>query len=259
MGVLVPYLDDETTTNPPSARRTWRLFKTPERDLAINTALFSTPYGVTVAGVVCARQSVSVSQIANSVDAWHITANYSPKSFPYQFRTTGQQVKIFTSFATQIYPAPDEDGPDFHGGIGWNGSDFDGVDITIPSLSWDETYTVPAAALTTAYMAKLCLLTGKVNAGTFRGFKPWEVLFMGSSGGHQKNETESEITYSFAANPNVQNLKVGPIEGITKKGWQYLWTLNKPRVVDGRKIARPVAAYVETVYPEADFAQLVIE
>ena len=51
---------------------------------------------------------------------------------------------------------------------------------------------------------------------------------------------------------------VGPITGISKKGWEYLW-VRYAEVEDESAqvlVKRPVAAYVEKVYDSANFAAL---
>jgi hypothetical protein len=96
-----------------------------------------------------------------------------------------------------------------------------------------------------------------VNASGFKGFAKGEVLFLGASGS-KRGLDDWEITFRFAASPNVAGLNLGSIAGIAKEGWQYLWV----RFIDDEDptakalIKRPVAAYVEQVYPYGNFANL---
>jgi hypothetical protein len=216
---------------------------------------------VTVGGVVCARQNISATAVEKCSWGWDLAVSYSVENFPFQFRTTGETARIYTSRATKSYKASDEtdDAPDFAGGIGFNGEGFDGVDIEVPCLAWDETYTIPKSSISTAYMATLSEYTGTCNDRPYRGFPMGTVKFLGASGGHQKNETDSEITYSFSAKPNAKNLRIGNITIKEKMGWEYVWTLSKQKLLKGRKIAQPYVAYVETLFPLVSWADLKTE
>jgi hypothetical protein len=96
-----------------------------------------------------------------------------------------------------------------------------------------------------------------VNNAAFKGFAAGEVLFLGASGS-KRGEEDWEITFRFAASPNRANFQVGPITVASKKGWKYLWV----RYADAEDatakvlVKRSVAAYVEKVYPEGNFAGL---
>ncbi|MBL8747065.1 MAG: hypothetical protein JNK58_12015, partial [Phycisphaerae bacterium] len=108
----------------------------------------------------------------------------------------------------------------------------------------------------------LFALTGKVNSDPFREFQAGEVLFLGASGSKREASggEDWEITFRFAASPNRTGIVVGPITGISKKGWEYLWV----RYEDAEDAAaqaivkRPVGAYVERVYSEGAFSGLEI-
>ena len=84
---------------------------------------------------------------------------------------------------------------------------------------------------------------------------PGEVLFLGASGS-QRGEDDWEITFRFAASPNVTGLTVGPITGIAKRGWEYLWVRYSDAEDQHVLVKQPIAAYVEKVYDEGNFAGL---
>src|SRR5690606_2762089 len=132
-----------------------------------------------------------------------------------------------------------------------------GVDVTIPVYNFSETHYLATEAVTGAYKAALFQLTGRVNNASFKGFAAGEVLFLGASGS-KRGKDDWEITFKFAASPNASGLVVGEITGITKKGWEYLWV----RYADAEDtdahvlVKKPVAAYVEQVYPYGNFAGL---
>ena len=109
--------------------------------------------------------------------------------------------------------------------------------------------------MTPGYKTTLFVLTGRVNAGVFKGFAAGEVLFLGASGS-QRGQDDWEITFRFAASPNVSGLAVGPITGITKRGWEYLWVRYADAEDQHVLVKQPIAAYVEKVYPDGDFSGL---
>lgn len=93
--------------------------------------------------------------------------------------------------------------------------------------------------------------------GSFKGLAAGECLFLGAAGSKRGDE-DWEITFRFAGSPNVTGLSVGPITGISKKGWEYLWVRYADVEDDNAKalVKRPVAAYVEQVYDAGNFGAL---
>jgi hypothetical protein len=179
----------------------------------------------------------------------------------FQFDTGGGTQHITQSLATlQRVPAPGMVAPDFQGAIGVSTDGVEGIDITVPVYHFAETHYKPDNQITGAYKGVLFNLTGKVNGDGFRGFAPGEVLFLGASGSKRGSGAEAdwEITYRFAASPNVTGLSIGPINGINKKGWEYLWVRYADQEDTAAKaiVKRPIAAYVERVYESGSFAAL---
>jgi hypothetical protein len=147
--------------------------------------------------------------------------------------------------------------PDFEGAIGVTSDSVEGIDITVPVYNFAETHYIPVASVTSFYKAALFALTGSVNNAAFRGFAAGEVLFLGASGS-QRGQDDWEITFRFAASPNVTGLTVGSITNIDKRGWDYLWVRYADMEDTTAKalVKRPVAVYVEQVYPFADLSGL---
>jgi hypothetical protein len=85
-------------------------------------------------------------------------------------------------------------------------------------------------------------------------------LFLGASGARRGTDPDDdwEITFKFAAQPNRNDIMVGDIGPIIKRGWDYLWVQYAPDVDDDvhQLIRSPIAAYVEKVYPDGDFSTL---
>jgi len=195
---------------------------------------------------------------------WQAMVTYAglePQDFglvSLDFEIGSQSTKITQSLATVgTYAAPGKTAPNYYGAINVTSDGIEGVEIEIPTYEWTETWRRPDSDIGTGYGAILYAVQGHVNAQPFRGFAAGEVLFRGASGRKTRNDAW-ELTYRFAASPNVTNLTVGPITGIAKKGWEYLWVVYEDEEdVNAKKlIKKPLAAYVEQVYPYADFSVL---
>ena len=205
-------------------------------------------------------QNYSISPLGAGV--WEATVNYGvrePKELngsSFSFDTGGGTTHITQSLETVAkYGGAGGVAPDCKGAIGVTKDSVDGTDITVPVYSFTETHHIPVANVTNAYKTALFLLTGKTNSATFRGFAAGEVLFLGASGS-QRGFEDWEITFRFAASPNVTGLSVGDITGIAKEGWQYLWVKYADTESDGAIVKQPVAVYVEKVYESGDYSAL---
>jgi hypothetical protein len=182
----------------------------------------------------------------------------------FNFETRGGTQHITQSLSTVgSYVAPDFPGgaaPDFKGAIGVTQDGVEGVDITAPVYTFSETHHLAPAVVTTAYKSALFSLTGRVNNAAFKGLSGGECLFLGAAGSRRGTDPEDlwEISFAFAGSPNVTGLSVGTIAGIAKKGWEYLWVRYQEAEDTNAKmlIRKPIAAYVEQVYRDGDFAAL---
>ncbi len=207
------------------------------------------------------RQSSHIERIAE--ETWEGTVRYGKLEPPetgdssFSFDTGGGTQHITQSLATVGAYAASGPAPNFGGAIGATRDSVEGVDITVPVYNFSETHSIGTLLVTAAYKATLFYLTGTVNNGPFRGFAQGEVLFLGASGS-KRGQEDWEITYRFAAGPNVLGLAVGEITGIAKRGWEYLWVRYEDAEDTAAKalVKRPVAVYIEQVYPWGDFAGL---
>ena len=199
-----------------------------------------------------------IVHVGNGV--WEGTARYIKwkSESQYSFDTGGGTQHITQSIANVgKYSAAGFSAPDFFGAIGVTDDRVEGTDITVPIFNFTETHYIQDILVTPAYKLALFNLTGKVNGTGFKGFAKGEVLFLGASGAKRGLE-DWEITFRFAASPNVASLSLGGITGVAKEGWHYLWV----RFIDDEDttakalIKRPVAAYVEQVYAYGDFSGL---
>jgi hypothetical protein len=204
------------------------------------------------------RMQVEAEPVGGGI--WQCTVPYEGKNETvYTFETGGSTQHITQSLQTIArHAASGSTAPDFQGAIGVNGDSIDGVDVTVPVFNFTESRRCAGSVVTGAYKLALFNATGKVNNASFRGFAAGEVLFLGASG-TKTGIDDWEIAYKFAASPNVASLAIGG--GITvtaKKGWEYLWVrfADTEDTSANAMVKRPVAAYVEQVYPTADFSTL---
>jgi len=204
---------------------------------------------------------------------WTGTVQYSPYPFEvfpqtgdssFSFDTSGGSQHITQSLANvHKYAAAGQTAPDFKGAIGVTKDSVEGVDITVPVYTFNETHYLADDVVTDAYKGILFNLTGKTNAAAFRGLAAGECLFLGASGSKRKSAggVDWEINFRFAGSPNKTNLTIGPITGIAKKGWEYLWVryADVEDTASKNLVKQPIAAYIEQVYEEGDYTGLGID
>lgn len=182
------------------------------------------------------------------------------------FETIGGTQHINQSLATlNIYPAPGHTATDFKGAIGVTKDGIKGCDIIQPVHEFSETHFFYDEDVDFAYIRDLRDLTGHVNSATFRGFAPYEVLFLGASG-VLRNEDQWEISFKFASQYNNlieagTDLTVGDITGIEKNAWDHLWIFYETEkdTASNSLIDVPKAVYIEKVYFWGNFDLLGID
>ena len=204
------------------------------------------------------RETVSVQPVGDLL--WEGVVRYGPftptDESTFAFDTGGGTQHITQSKQT-IAKYPAGSAPDFKGAIGVTNDSVEGVDITVPVYHFSETHYLPDTTVTPAYRLTIFQLTGRVNVGAFKGFNAGEVLFLGASGA-RRGYGDWEITFRFAASPNVNNLTIGDITGIDKKGWEYLWVRYADSEDQTAKalVKKPLAVYIERVYDDGDLSLL---
>ena len=260
--------DSRQYTEDQSAELVYSIRGTADEDAAM-TALKATAPD-TFRGLVRqppAVEPVHIDTVNPDRCIWTGTAQYAPYQYEpppqtgdssFSFDTASGTQHITQSITTVGSYAAAGTAPDFRGAIGVTHDNVEGVDITVPVYNFSETHYLPASQVTNAYKGTLFELTGKVNSAAFKGLAAGECLFMGASGSRREGEDDWEITFRFAASPNRTGISVGPITGIAKKGWEYLWVryADVEDPASNTLVKQPVAAYVEKVYEEASFAGL---
>lgn len=247
-------------------------------DLSLNIAGTDSEFDATAAAETLAplvwgvtspilwRQSITVTpqEIDGSNSRWLAEVHYdttSPESpsddDSIEFDTSGGTQHITQSLATiASYP---NGAPDHQGAIAVSSSGVEGADIVVPSLQFS--ITKYFAQVSTAYVQLLGSMTGSINAGSFKGFAPGEVLFEGANGQKEPNQSETpwRITYRFRVSANQAAFSVGSIS-VTggKYGHDLMW-VSYQEAADESAVAlvkRPRAVYIERVYPVANFGLL---
>ena len=246
----------------PSAEFQYVILGTDDEQAALNALEAEAPLAYN--GLV--RQTCNVKPLADGSDFWEGTARYGlmsskPKEVgesSYQFDTGGGSMHVTQAKAhVASYAAGGATPPDLGGAIGVTHDSVEGCDITVPVYNFSETHYLEEDDVTGSYKAALFSLTGKTNNGAFKGFAAGEVLFLGASGS-QRGDGAWEITFRFAASPNVTGLAIGSITGIAKKGWEYLWVQYQDAEDDDSKsiVKRPAFVHVEQVYDAGNYAGL---
>jgi hypothetical protein len=233
------------------------------------------------ANVQLRAESYSVNYLGD--DAWQVTVSYEktgadddsqtdPLRRSRSFDTSGGSQHItqadggkITSTGTTTTRTGTEtrfpsNAPSMNSAIGVDGDSVNGVDIVVPALSWTETYDVPSAYVTAAYIKRVAALTGTTNDATFRTFAAGEVLFLGCSGNQDWDADRGDgpwnLSYKFVASQNITGQTIGTITNIAKKGHEYLWVRYEDSVTGTDLVKRPKYVYVNTVYKEGAFSGL---
>lgn len=188
----------------------------------------------------------------------------------FRMDTTGETAKRY--FGTTKASGGTYDGsiqaPNFQGGVNFQNSAFQGIDIPVPGASFSIQAGFPWAFMTAEFAKTLTLYRGCVNSGDFLFYAAGEVLFLGAQIDQQTEVNEKgqqvfywQITFNFKASPNVTGLtNNNTLSSIDKKGWEAYWiyTVAKPDPTSQRVIQVPVAHYAVEVCPPVDFASLCI-
>jgi len=252
-----------TTGQNPSAELRYNVRGTNDDVQARSALAAAAPAGFDLFGtglVFLPRETVTIQPAGDRL--WEGIVRYAStpqtNESVFAFDTGGGTQHIAQSLQTVgAYGSLGQPAPNFKGAIGATADSVEGVDITVPVYQFSETHYIDDAYITPAYKGTLFALTGKVNSGPFKGFAQGECLFLGASG-QKRGSGDWEINYRFAASPNVTGLAVGDIVGINKRGWEYLWVryADEEDTVAKALVKRPVAAYVEQVYPYGDLNAL---
>lgn len=176
---------------------------------------------------------------------------------------------------------PNKKAPDSYGAINVSGNQVNGIQKTIPTFQFTETWLVPAwyllgasrrervepdtemtkpAAGKVTYGQTLREMTGTMNDEPFRIFKRGEVLFLGARYDVNRGSTMVPVTYSFSVQLTRRNFMVGDIMVREKRGWDFMW-IHYEDAVDAAAffpVKKPKYVYIDRIYEEGDFTKLQI-
>lgn len=204
---------------------------------------------------------------------WEGSVDYVLQGFqvnaPYQtgdnlttFEIGTQTVnKKFSEDAPTTFPAAGS-APNYGHLINVTPDGVEGVDVDVPTLVLSKTFYYADADVTTAWIEDVwAVACNPINDDTFYDFAAGTLKFLGVSGTRRFNGGDWELTFKFAASPNVTGLTIGSITGIAKTGWQYLWIDYKKDEITYASTKLKYAwvaefVYVHTVYGSSDFADL---
>lgn len=221
-------------------------------------------------------ENYSVSYLGDK--CWQVVLNYEKKGADDQnepdplkrsrsFDTTGGTTHITQGLSEERYSAIGSgSAPDQKRAIGVDDDRVSGVDIVVPGLQWTESYDVPSAYVTSAYIKRVASLTGTTNLAAFRTFAPGEVLFVGCTGSQEWDSNRGDgpwsLAFRFTASPNagpgqtLPTISVGDVTEISKRGHEYMWVRYESAVASSEVVKRPKFVYVNRVYREGDFSGL---
>lgn len=187
------------------------------------------------------------------------------------FDATGQSLHITQALSQTAYGPENCEELEKARVIGASGDSVEGVDSTVPKLTFSLTKIPPVNKLASlnTYPVELARLVGKTNAYpyTLRGwlirrrvaieFQAGELMFMGAS-----PTTDGRFKYDWDASENRKDITSAeyidgnpPLKIADKKGHQILWTLYKQKELTKPpvKIGVPRAAFVATIAYDENF------
>lgn len=195
-----------------------------------------------------------------------------PQGPTIAFDTTGGSEHI--SYGIKLVSSAGNPSAEIGAAINFDGQRINGIDVQRPALRFTQTFELPDSQVTTAYKILLSEFTGSVNdtalgaIGAIAGRRG--LLFLGAVGSKTITLDDIEdlwtITFNFAVRQTERNIIFN--EGLTDEfviievfGWDYLWVQyeNVDDSKQNRIVQKPIAAYVDQVFPEKDFTQLGVE
>lgn len=253
----------DTTGSNSTASRTW-LVKGSSDPIVCRTALIDGPVLInTYDGLFI--ESLSRERVAD--DAWNFTAEYTSAApdvggYTVSIDTTGGSIVQTYGYTETKYIATGETAPDHNRAIDVQDGKPQGVQRVIPALKINIRARIATEYLSSVlgYAKVISELTGTTNnAAMFGGeFAAGELLFIGATG--DIIAENPQLTFSFLASKNVSGLTIGDITGISKAGHEYLWYSfkNDKDSTTSRMVNKPLAAYVNRIYGEANHGLLYI-
>jgi hypothetical protein len=256
--------EQSLTTNVKKCSREYRLWYAADANEAETYILANVPTSFTTNGDIVYLTSLTVTPDEKDHRVFTAALEFSTSPEPdrndtgtetVSFDLSSQTVKTIQSPQTvNKYAVSGSTAPDFKGGIGWNGDKFEGADRFVEVFSFTVTKILDNASISNGYIQALRDTAFRYNTTLFRGQSPGECLFVGAAGSPRDSKTYS-VAYKFLSSKNASGLTFGDISGVTKQGWDYLWTLFADAEDTTAKFItpRPNAVYIERLYTQANF------
>jgi hypothetical protein len=186
---------------------------------------------------------------------WHVDVKYDktessgggggeggepqPLSFKIGWDTTGETTKVTLSKGV-VFSGGDV--PDNYPVIGWDGKKVNGVDVPVAALVLTADVWYHPNAIGPAIVKFWASYTPSVNADSWLGFDPGELLYVGNNGeetfsftAQGRQLTLVPVRYKFIASQNInQPFSIGDeLQVPGKLGWDYLDVFYGEKVVNG--------------------------
>lgn len=145
--------------------------------------------------------------------------------------------------------------------IAWNGKSGDSMQVAgvdVPTAQFRKTYTrvMSKKQLTSDFERMVGNMVGKVNKGSFHGWKPGEVMFRGASysAPSDNNSAKVVVSFDFMMQPNESEFEICE-KKMSKEGFEYAWSITRTSVDADKKspAVDVVGIYIDQVCPYADF------
>ena len=135
-----------------------------------------------------------------------------------------------------------------------------GISVYVPTGTMTITHYFKTSQWTTKLRNKIAYRRCRYNSDSFRGFAHGELLFVGESVNYSDGDPYVEVQFKFLISENSNDIEVGNMTGISKRGWHGLWCKYRKDVktVNGKKyqVIEPQGVAIEKIYKAADFTEL---
>lgn len=132
-----------------------------------------------------------------------------------------------------------------------------GIDVPVPKASFTVETRKSAASADSTYRKAVALMIGTVNSAAFRGWDAGE-LRLADVGMTQREDGAWDLSFTFEAQPNEEDVAIGDLTLAAVDGWDAVWRREVPEPDDANNDvkAKVDAVYVERVSPRTDFSVL---
>lgn len=174
-----------------------------------------------------------------------------PDQVQVSVRINTETARKLVALDTEAHDVHGNSAPEVENFINVENGEPQGVDILVPVTEIE--LTVVRNTVTLAYVRTLASLTGTVNDADFYGFEAEELLYLGAQV-DRRDDGKWTVRHSFRAG-KTQNVTIYGVN-ITTKPFDYVWTMTERTEDVDRITVKPIAVYVQQIYPLGDFSEL---